>query len=162
MLKNWWEQSIRAGAFIALGCILYLLAPNTIIGACFFSLGLLSVRMTQAYLYTGQVHQLIEGSRKWWELIWIWLANVFGVFLIVIFIPLFGNMTNLLDEAKVIGLRKLNIPYMELWVRSICCGALMTIATRKDTPMWITSGCVIAFVLCDQKNLYGYVCLDFC
>lgn len=147
MPKGWWEQSVRAGAFIALGCILYLLAPNPVVGAFLFSLGLLSVRLTQSYLFTGQVHKLIEGDRKWWQLLLMWMGNILGVALVVVFIPLLGNMDNLLSDAYCMGIDKLSIDYMELWVRSICCGALMTMATRKDTPLWITSGCVMAFVL---------------
>lgn len=147
MPTNWHVQSIRAGAFIALGCILYLLAPNPIVGAILFSLGLLSVRLTQSYLFTGQVHQLVEGDRKWWQLPWIWAGNLVGVALVLLFIPLLGDMSNLLSDAQCMGVDKLSIDYMELWVRSICCGALMTMATRKDTPMWITSGCVAGFIL---------------
>lgn len=147
MPTNWHVQSIRAGAFIALGCILYLLAPNPIVGAILFSLGLLSVRLTQSYLFTGQVHQLVEGDRKWWQLPWIWAGNLVGVALVLLFIPLLGDMSNLLSDAQCMGVDKLSIDYMELWVRSICCGALMTMATRKDTPIWITSGCVAGFIL---------------
>lgn len=147
MPTNWHVQSVRAGAFIALGCILYLLAPNPIVGAILFSLGLLSVRLTQSYLFTGQVHQLVEGDRKWWQLPWIWAGNLVGVALVLLFIPLLGDMSNLLSDAQCMGVDKLSIDYMELWVRSICCGALMTMATRKDTPMWITSGCVAGFIL---------------
>lgn len=147
MPTNWHVQSIRAGAFIALGCILYLLAPNPIVGAILFSLGLLSVRLTQSYLFTGQVHQLVEGDRKWWQLPWIWAGNLVGVALVLLFIPLLGDMSNLLSDAQCMGVDKLSIDYMELWVRSMCCGALMTMATRKDTPMWITSGCVVGFIL---------------
>jgi hypothetical protein len=36
-------SAIQAGAFIAMGNILYLLAPNKIVGALLFALGLLSV-----------------------------------------------------------------------------------------------------------------------
>lgn len=147
MPTNWHAQSIRAGAFIALGCILYLLAPNPIVGAILFSLGLLSVRLTQSYLFTGQVHQLVEGDRKWWQLPWIWAGNLVGVALVLLFIPLLGDMSNLLSDAQCMGVDKLSIDYMELWVRSMCCGALMTMATRKDTPMWVTSGCVVGFIL---------------
>lgn len=147
MPTNWHVQSIRAGAFIALGCILYLLAPNPIVGAVLFSLGLLSVRLTQSYLYTGQVHQLVEGDRKWWQMPWIWAGNLVGVALVLACIPLLGGTIDLLSDASLVGMEKLNMPYMELWVRSIFCGALMTMATRKDTPLWITSGCVAAFIL---------------
>ena len=104
MPKNWWEQSVRAGAFIALGCILYLLAPNPVVGAFLFSLGLLSVRLTQSYLFTGQVHKVIEGDRKWWQLPLMWIANLIGVLLVIVFIPLLGDMTNLLSDAKCMGL----------------------------------------------------------
>lgn len=51
MLKNWWEQFIRAGAFITLGYVLYLFAPNIITSICFFSLSLLSVQPIYVYLY---------------------------------------------------------------------------------------------------------------
>lgn len=74
MLKNWWEQFIRAGAFIALGYILYLFSPNIIISICFFSLSLLSIQPIYVYLYAEQVYQFIEENRKQWELIWIWLT----------------------------------------------------------------------------------------
>lgn len=29
----------------------------------------------------------------------------------------------------------------------MCCGALMTCATHKDTPLWVSSLCVVAFIL---------------
>ena len=75
MPTNWHIQSIRAGVLIALGCVLYLLAPNPIVGAILFSFGLLSIRLTQSYLYTGQVHKLIENDREWWQMLWIWAGN---------------------------------------------------------------------------------------
>lgn len=46
-------QSIKAGMFIAIGCIIYLLIPEPIIGALFFSLGLLSIGLTSCTLFTG-------------------------------------------------------------------------------------------------------------
>lgn len=66
MFNNWWVRSIQAGAFIALGCILYLLAPNPIVGAALFSIGLISVRLTKSYLFTGQVQKIVSGKRKIW------------------------------------------------------------------------------------------------
>ena len=147
MPTNWHIQSIRAGVLIALGCVLYLLAPNPIAGAILFSFGLLSIRLTQSYLYTGQVYKLIENDREWLQILWIWAGNLIGVALVLVCISLLGDATNLLNDASLIGMKKLNMPYMELLVRSIFCGILMTIAAQKDTPLWITSGCVVAFIL---------------
>ena len=152
MPTNWHIQSIRAGVLIALGCILYLLASNPIVGAILFSFGLLSIRLTQSYLYTGQVHKLIENDREWWQMLWIWAGNLIGVALVLVCISLLGDTTNLLNDASLIEMKKLNMPYIELLVRSIFCGILMTIAAQKDTPLWITSGCVVAFVLSEFNH----------
>lgn len=147
MPNNWLVQSIRAGVFIALGCILYLLAPNVVVGAFLFSLGLISVRQTQSYLYTGQVHKMIEGNRKLRELPFILLGNLIGVALVLVVTSQIGDMTYILSDAMLLGLEKLAISHLDLLIRSIFCGILMTMATRKNTPLWITSGCVMAFVL---------------
>ena len=44
-----------AGMAIALGCCLYLLAPNPTIGAVLFSCGLLCVRIYKLNLFTGKI-----------------------------------------------------------------------------------------------------------
>lgn len=93
-------QSFKAGAFIALGCILYLLAPNEIIGAALFSVGLLGVISTKACLYTGQVHCLIEGDRTIFDMPIILLLNLIGVMFTIIFIPLLGGMEELINKAE--------------------------------------------------------------
>lgn len=138
-------STIRAGAFISLGCIIYLLAPSAILGALLFSLGLLCVGLTQSYLYTGQVHQLIEGDRKWIDMFWIWIGNITGVWLMSLFAEHGMNMN---DAIQTVAQAKLAIPWVELFCRSILCGGLMTMATRKSSPKYVTIGCVFAFVLC--------------
>ncbi len=137
--------SIRAGAFIALGCIIYLLAPSAILGALLFSLGLLSIGLTQSYLYTGQVHQLIEGDRKWSDMLWIWVGNITGIWAMSLLAEYGLNMG---DAMQVVAQTKVAIPWVELFCRSVLCGGLMTMATRKSSPKYVTIGCVFAFVLC--------------
>ena len=48
-------KAIMAGMAIALGCCLYLLAPNPTIGAVLFSCGLLCVRIYKLNLFTGKI-----------------------------------------------------------------------------------------------------------
>lgn len=57
-------SSMRAGMFIALGCLLYLHIADKTLAAFLFSLGLLSVGLTGSLLYTGQVHKLVEHTPR--------------------------------------------------------------------------------------------------
>lgn len=78
-------DSFKAGAFIALGCLLYLLIPAPM-GAFFFALGLLSIGLTKGLLFTGQVHKLALGERSFDDLVRILYGNLSGIlamFLIV-------------------------------------------------------------------------------
>lgn len=138
------SKSIRAGMFIALGCIIFLSAPNVLIGALLFSLGLLCVGLTESYLYTGQVHKLVEEDRKLIDLFWIFVGNLFGVALMAI--PAI-YLTELGADARMIATTKMAQPILITFIQSIWCGILMTMATRKNTPKYVTIGCVFAFVL---------------
>ena len=53
------SKTTFAGIAIGLGCCLFLLAPNNIIGAVLFSCGLLCVRIYKLTLFTGKVQFLI-------------------------------------------------------------------------------------------------------
>lgn len=140
-------QSIKAGMFIVMGCIIYLLIPEPIIGALLFSLGLLSINLTSCTLFTGQVHKLIEHTpkRKIYELINIWLGNMSGVIFTALFILFCRNYT-LIEKIDALSFVKISIPYNILFFNAVICGILMTMATRKDTPKYVTIGCVWAFV----------------
>ena len=137
-------KSIRAGMFIALGCIIYLSAPSVLIGAILFSLGLLCIGLTESYLYTGQIHKLIEDDRKPMDLLWIFLGNLMGVALMAI--PAI-HLSDIGASARLVAITKMSQPMIITFIQSIWCGMLMTMATRKDTPKYITIGCVTAFVL---------------
>ena len=46
----------------------------------------------------------------------------------------------------IVGAKWLN-PWYYYIFSGICCGILMTIATKKETPLWVSSLCVMAFIL---------------
>lgn len=140
-----WIKAIKAGIFIGVGCILYLLIPNPAIGALLFSLGLLSVGLTNSLLYTGQVHKLIEHTpqRSGLDLLKIWIGNMIGIGLMIGLAQLNPAVA---DKIKEVGAIKSAIPTLPLLCNSIVCGLLMTMATRANTPKYVTIGCVWAFV----------------
>jgi len=52
-------KSILAGMAIALGCWMYLAAPNAVVGAFLFSCGLLTVRLYKLNLFTGKIQFMV-------------------------------------------------------------------------------------------------------
>lgn len=137
--------SVQAGIFITLCNIIYLLAPNAIVGACLFSLGLLMVIETKSELFTGMIHRTYNKEVSIWKLVQVFLGNLLGALLICLLV----TDTNIIDINLIISRAETKIlasPY-ESYVRALFCGFLMTMATQKDTPKIITIGCVVAFVL---------------
>ena len=69
--------SIAAGLMITLGASLYLKIGG-VIGALFFSLGLLSIMYFKFYLFTGKAGLLIQNKIDIIDLFGIWVGNFCG------------------------------------------------------------------------------------
>lgn len=143
--------SILAGISIGIACILFLTAPNPIIGALLFSVGLLNIRLRKHKLVTGNMQRIVTDID---EPDYGLLGMLIGLFMMFIFNAigvlgvawLGGAITNVGYAASVIAMNKLAMPLVEVFIRAIVCGYLMTIATRSSTPLWMTPLCVFAFV----------------
>ena len=134
-------NSIFAGLCIGLGCWLYVMAPSPLIGALLFSCGLCAVRLMQYNLFTGKVQYLFTKQYKWYEYLLILIFNLFGI--AVMFLIASPEAK---QAAAVIGQNKAQQDFsIALW-KGIGCGALMTLATYKDTPLYITVLGVFAFI----------------
>ena len=81
-MKNDLWKSIMAGMAIALGCCLYLLAPNPIIGAVLFSCGLLCVRIYGLNLFTGKIQYIVTEKYKSTFYPFVLVGNFIGVIII--------------------------------------------------------------------------------
>ncbi len=157
-------SSMRAGMFIALGCLLYLHIADKTIAAFLFSLGLLSVGLTGSLLYTGQVHKLVEPTprRRARELPVIWAGNIAGV-LITFFVAVLLS-PQVWEGALAMAQKKLAVPPQTVFLQAVLCGILMTMATRVSSPKYVTIGCVAAFILagfnhCIADSFYFASCL---
>lgn len=138
-------KSILAGMFIALGCCAYISIPDKLIGALCFSMGLLGIRLFKLDLYTGKTQFFLKRGSKYSpaSIFWIFIGNIFGVY-IIYWLSILSPVS---IAGKAIGESKNLIPWATLIFNSIMCGALMTIATYKETPLWISSLAVVAFIM---------------
>lgn len=157
-------SSMRAGMFIALGCLLYLHIADKTLAAFLFSLGLLSVGLTGSLLYTGQVHKLVEHTprRTVRELPVIWAGNIAGVWLTFAVAALLSPQVQ--QAALALAEKKLAAAPQTVFLQAVLCGILMTMATRVSSPKYVTIGCVAAFILagfnhCIADSFYFAACL---
>lgn len=132
-------KSILAGMAIALGCWMYLAAPNPIIGAFLFSCGLLSVRIYKLNLFTGKIQFMVTKQYPWYFYLIVLLGNIIGVSLMAL---LAHN-----DASAVIAATKVNQSIWEAAARGIGCGMLMSLATYEKSPLWMCILCVMGFIL---------------
>ena len=96
-------KSIIAGMAIALGCCLYLLAPNPIIGAILFSCGLLCVRIYDLNLFTGKIQYMTTNKYDFSYYLIVLLGNLVGVGVIAMLTTgLTGTAAAPLAEAKAV------------------------------------------------------------
>ena len=70
------------------------------------------------------------------------MGNLIGI----VFMALSTEFT-LPENATALGEIKTQMPFLTSLVRGVGCGALMSLATNKKTPFWVTSLCVATFIL---------------
>lgn len=132
-------KSILAGMAIALGCWMYLAAPNTIVGAFLFSCGLLTVRLYKLNLFTGKIQFMVTNQYPWYFYLIVLLGNIIGVSLMAL---LAHN-----NASATIATAKLSQSIWEATAKGIGCGMLMSIATYDKSPLWMCFPCVMGFIL---------------
>lgn len=150
-------KSALAGIAIALSGWIYLSAPNPIIGAFLFACGLLSVRIYGLNLFTGKIQYMITNEYKWYEYFMFLFINLMGVIVIA---ALSRAMTY--DAALPIAQAKAAQPFLTALIKGIGCGALMSLATYKNSPLWICIPCVMAFILAGFNHCiadFYYACV---
>ena len=135
-------KSIMAGMAIALGCCLYLLAPNQIIGAILFSCGLLCVRIYKLNLFTGKIQYMISDKYDISYYPLVLFGNLLGV---VIIWAITHHIT--WQAATPLALSKASQSLIIAATKGVGCGMLMSLATYEKSPLWMCLLCVPAFIL---------------
>lgn len=131
---------------IGFAALLSCCVENQILAALFFSIGLLYIRISKFYLYTGQIQNLKDRSTSFKELGIGLFGNITGVTLIF-FLFFFLDFQAAADKYFAIVALKWSHPWYHYIASGMCCGVLMTIATKKENPLWLSILCVMAFIL---------------
>lgn len=145
-----WGNAFIAGFLIGLGCLITNLITYPIIGYCCFAMGLMYIRMARLPLTTGLTQHLGQtiDFKTWCKVL---LSNMFGAFTASFFSMLFLNAAHNYDLmvklAEISRAKFIGSNFLQLLLSGVFCGSLMTIATYKEAPLYISILCVMTFLL---------------
>lgn len=145
-----WYNAFIAGILIGLGCLVSNLIAQPIIGYCCFAMGLMYIRMAELPLTTGLTQHLGEtiNFKTWCKVL---ACNMLGAFAASFFSMLFLTVAHnyeLMDKMAALSRTKfMDANFLQLLLSGAFCGILMTIATYKRTPLYISILCVMTFLL---------------
>ena len=154
--------AIMAGAFIAMGGVVFLSLDNKIVGAFMFSLGLFAVCTLKYNLFTGKVGYLFCNDVKTylpWCLM-VWVGNLIGSIIVAELVRLTRVAPGIIEKST-----KLNNPHeigkylgivMSIMV-FILCGFEHCIADMfyiQMARMW-NSQTIIALIVITLGNVLG-------
>lgn len=121
-------KAIMAGVYIGIAGLIYLSVDNTIIGALFFSFGLLVILSRGYYLYTGKVGYLLPYEKGYMVmLLKTLLGNAVGIFAVARLFRLTG-VDAVVERGALIYDLKLDNAFYQTLILSIFCGMMMYIA----------------------------------
>ena len=159
MKKGFWDtlkKAVAAGILIGIGATVFLSCENKVIGAVFFSVGLLSICFFGMNLFTGKIGYILEDKDKLFYL-WVWLGNLAGTALTGGIVRL--SKPALAETAAKMVETKLALGFLPTVALSFFCGVLMYAAVHnhKEHPHSVsgvfgTVFCVTAFILCGFEH----------
>lgn len=160
-MKDLILKSLLSGVLIAFGCISYITIENHVLGAFIFSLGLLTVILQKALLYTGKVGYLEFSVKHIGGFILpILVLNLVAIWLTCWAFAGFSGIA--LDTSALIAAKQTELWHQAL-LRSIGCGAMMYIAVegfkRYRNPLCVVLP-VMCFILCGFEHCiadFGYM-----
>lgn len=134
-------KSILAGMLIGLAAIMYLTCSDKIVGSILFSIGLISVILLQANLFTGKVGY-INKKEDIINLILILIFNLLSIYIIgLIYRSAYGTI-NIMEI-------KTNKSLWQSFIDSIGCGILIYLAVelyKKSNNLIPVILCVVGFI----------------
>ena len=162
MLKNYLSYIFRgmfAGIMIGIGGVVFLSLNNKILGATFFSIGLLVICMFDMYLYTGKIGYVISNKLSYVILlIFTLIGNFIGTFFVGFILKYTRIYTMISEKAKTLADIKLNDTLISVLILSFFCGILMYLAVNtykevKDIGKYLAVFLgVIVFILCGFEH----------
>ena len=117
-------KGFLAGILISLGCVVYTMSTNKIVGSFLFSFGLFTILHLKLNLYTGKIGYIV--NKFSWSYIKELLLTLFGNILGALFMAIVMNFTRLdLSSIKDIVSIKTSDSIISILILSFFCGILM-------------------------------------
>lgn len=165
MLKRSLSLAIAAGIFISIGGAVFLSCENSVVGAVFFSVALLSICFMGLYLFTGKVGFLAVShtGREIAEVVLTLLGNLIGTFVGGILVS--AAKPKLMENAIARCLPRLEMGVLPILITAFFCGILMYTAVaiykEKGSPLGIFF-CVPVFILSGFEHSIADMFYFFC
>lgn len=125
--------AIMAGAFIAMGGIVFLSLDNKIVGAFMFSLGLFAVCTLKYNLFTGKVGYLFCNDVKTylpWCLM-VWVGNLIGSIIVAELVRLTRVAPGIIEKSTKLVQVKADDSLISLFVLGIFCNIMVVHAVDQ-------------------------------
>lgn len=125
--------AIMAGAFIAMGGVVFLSLDNKIVGAFMFSLGLFAVCTLKYNLFTGKVGYLFCNDVKTylpWCLM-VWVGNLVGSIIVAELVRLTRVAPGLIEKSTKLVQVKADDTLISLFVLGIFCNIMVVHAVDQ-------------------------------
>lgn len=142
-------KSIIAGILIGLGVIINTLSEVPVLGAMFFSFGLLTIIELSLPLFTGKVGFYDLSKEKTKSLLIILVGNLFGI-LMCVFCYSFCN-SEFFDIFIPKANAKFERGYFELAAAGVFCGGLIHFAVKAKNYI-ITILAIMIFILIGAEH----------
>lgn len=144
-MKN---RAILGGFMIGFAALVSCCIENSILAALFFSIGLIYIRVRGLSLYTGQTQLLATQQISILTHLKTLAFNLMGIVIaICLSFWVFKSRPIAYSKFESLVSAKWSYEWYYYIFSGMCCGILMTIATYKETPLWVSSLCVMAFIL---------------
>ena len=118
-------KSFIAGMLIGIGCVVFLMCPDRIVGSFLFSFGLFSILNMGLSLFTGKIGYLVLNLN--WGFLRDLGITLVGNFLGTLAVAVLVKQTRLeiSDAVMAVTAIKLNDSYISMLILSVFCGMLM-------------------------------------
>ena len=136
-------KGIWAGIMIAIGCAVFLMCNDKIVGSFLFSIGLMSVLVFGFNLYTGKVCDW-QNYKKPLSLLTTWFYNLLGAVGLGI---LLSGHSAMAKSARLLVDTKLAKPWGVVYIDALLCGVFIGIAVHGYRKFAGSSGGLLAVVL---------------
>ena len=121
-------NSFMAGVYIGIAGLVYLSVNQPVVGALFFSFGLLVILSREYYLYTGKVGYLYPFDKAYaLMLVKTLIGNFLGIVTVARLFVLTG-IDSVVIKGSLLYQSKLDALWYETFILAIFCGMMMYIA----------------------------------